>query len=545
MALGECLGKQHCVTKGFCIVARFLSLDWDQQQLHLVSAKVGKNALRVERAILLNEEKSPNPADAEELGKLLRERLKAAGIAPAPMFVCVSRDRVILKELRFPEVAPHEEPDMVRLQVLKELTDSPNDVVIDYISTPIPGTRERRAQALIVRKELLQTFQTICQTAGLKLAGVTPRPYGSAVTLTQLMGTNVLTPAPEPADAAVALVTVAERWAEFSVIRQGQVLLTRSLNVGPGLPGEIRRNLAVYGGQSPQQPVRSVFLALGSAPGEATAAADLRQRLGEMLDIPVHLFDPFAGDERPELPGGLRGSFVGAVGLLHAQARERELPVNFVQPRKPEAPQSKHGRLPVLVGGLLFALLIVSGAYAFTSIQRERREVGNLTEEDNRLSRELTEVQLAGKRLKALENWETVVWLDELYDLAQRIPRIDRDFQLTSIEGTSVKPTPRSPHVGKLTIKGITSSNKPLDQLTQEFQKDLGSKTGLFYRPEPPTLKRNEFQVEVFVKKRPPSEFLRELPAPKKEEKKEPPKKEEKKDNKEPPPEDDFPPFNE
>src|SRR5207302_7674417 len=103
---------------------------------------------------------------------------------------------------------------------------------------------EKRGQVLVIRRELFNTYQTICQAAGLKLAGVTPRPYGMAACLRRLIGTSVLMPPPEPADSAIALVTVGERWAEFCIVKGGTLLQTRSLVVGPGLAGEGRRNRA-------------------------------------------------------------------------------------------------------------------------------------------------------------------------------------------------------------------------------------------------------------------------------------------------------------
>ena len=307
---------------------RFLALDRDQQQLHLVAALVGSGTVRFQRALTLTEQSSPNPAEAVELGHLLRERLKAAGIAPAPVLACIGRDRVILKEVRYPDVPAHEEPAVVRFQAVKELTDAADDVVIDYTPLGSLPSGEKRAQVLIVRRELLTTYQTLCQAAGLRLAGLAPRPFGSAAGLKALLAGTTLTP-PEPADAAVALVTVGERWAEFCIVRNGTLLQARTLTLGPGLAGEIRRNLAVHAGQSQQNPVRAVYLALS---GEQAA---LRERLVELLDIPVHPLDPFAGAEQPELPTSGRGTFLGAVGLLQLRAGRRTCPSTLPGPSSP------------------------------------------------------------------------------------------------------------------------------------------------------------------------------------------------------------------
>src|SRR5438445_9782815 len=122
--------------------------------------------IHIQRAAAWKEERSPNPADAEALGRLLRERLKDAGIAPAPVLACIGRDRVILKEVSYPSVPAHEEPAVVQFQVSKELSDATDEVIIDYTPTGATGTTgEQHAFALVIRRELLTTYETLCRAA--------------------------------------------------------------------------------------------------------------------------------------------------------------------------------------------------------------------------------------------------------------------------------------------------------------------------------------------------------------------------------------------
>ena len=506
---------------------RFLALDWDQQQLHLVAATVGGGAVRFQRAVVLSEQSSPNPAEAADLGKLLRERLKAAGIAPAPVLACIGRDRVILKEVRYPDVPAHEEPAVVRFQAVKELTDAADEVVIDYAPLGLGSGGEKRAQVLIVRRELVNAYQAVCQAAGLKLAGLTPRPFGSAACLRRLLGTSVLAPLPEPADAAVALVTVGERWAEFCIVRGGNLLQARTLTLGPGLAGEIRRNLAVHAGQSPQNPVRAVYLALS---GEQ---ASLREKLVELLDVPVHPFDPFAGAEGAELPASGRGTFIGAIGLLHLQAERRDLPVNFAQAKQPKPPRDPNQRLHILAACLVLVVLLggfVAGqsvlrSYEDTVVDRDR-ELDGLTVQ---LSKEREKVD----RIRALHNWEGASLPDELYELTASMPPIRREFKVRSLDGGVEKPPSKARTGMARTSTGVTPTeiqelsgrpverfhlkldaptDAPLNELTENLLKE--GKNGLpFYEPRPHTFARGGiYEKDIFIRKRAPADYKQKMP---------------------------------
>jgi Tfp pilus assembly PilM family ATPase len=486
-------------------VTRFLALDWDQNQLHVVEGTVRGHSVAIRRAAVWNQEHAPNPAEAEAQGRLLRERLREAGIAPAPVLACVGRDRVILKDVRYPAVPEAEEPALVRFQAAKELTDAPDEVVIDY--TPVgdrPGTGEYRALALVLRRELLAAYQALCQAAGLKLAGLTPRPFGLAACVRRAMGGRSQPPAPELADGAVAVMVSGERWAEFCMLRGQALLLARPLTPGAGLAAQVRRNLAVHAGQAPQQPVRALYLA---GPG----SGELREQLAGVLDLPLHPLDPFAGASDSGLPAGERGSFAGAAGLLLAKAEPGGLPVNFVQPRQPAPPRNPY-RTRILAGlagaVALFALLIVGALHLSANYQRELTQ---LEDERAALDEQLAAAQADGQFLKALDEWDGPVMLDELYEIAARIP----DIRALRVRRLSAEPQARSaksPYAARVTLEGdLVDGSKgrdPVDQLVAEIGREG------YYSLEAPRVNGNQFTLTIYVRRRGPGEYTRALQAP-------------------------------
>lgn len=483
-------------------MTRYIGLDWDQNQLQVVSAEIRGGKVQILKAASWQETQSPNPGEADSQGKLLRERLQSAGIAPAPVLACLARDRVIMKDLRIPPVAAGDEPDVVRFQAIKELTYPPEEAILDY--TVVPDERnaeQRRALVVIARQELVQTYQVLCQNAGLKLAGLIPRPYGLAAALRKVMGASVLVPRPEPPDGAVAVVAVGERWAEFVVLRGDHLLLARALTPGDGLAGEIRRNLAVYAGQAGQQPIRAIYLT-------GLPSSELRQRLADMVDLPLHTFEPFAGSDSVNLPASNRGAFTAAAGVLFARAEPRGLPINFTQPRKAQARQDPNRFRILAAAGLLLALLVGIGAYARSSYVDMENDLAQLEKERASLESQLVVVRENSKRLKALDDWDNLVWLDELYDLTARIPSVN-NLRVTQLTAEPLPRNTKSRYAARMTIKGTLNDSRdirgPLDELIRQFTKDG------YYSPEAPKVVGNVFTLSVNIERRAPTDYKRQL----------------------------------
>jgi Tfp pilus assembly PilM family ATPase len=465
----------------------------------------------VQRAAIWQEDRDPLPANAEALGKLLRERLRSAGIAPAPVLVCIGRDRLILKEVLYPAVPEHEEPAVVRFQAAKELTDAAEDAVIDYTTGGEPGPNgERRALALVAPRELVHTYQSLCRAAGLKLLALTPRPFGSLACLQEVIGTTGLTPPPDPPTGTVAVLTLTDRWAEFCVGRGEQLLLTRSMALGNTLAGEVRRNVSVFNGQSGDRPVRAVYVA-GS--GEHAA---LCERLEHMLEIRVYLMDPFAGVDRPELPQGQRGGFAGVVGLAHLHATGKKLPINFVHPKQPRPPSDPNQKRLLAVAALAAAVLLAVFSLCYTKLSAKEDEVAQLAVKRASLDRELATLDDDAKRIKNIEDWNRagVVWLDELYDLTEGFPDTNsiRLTQLVCEVNNSAKDKK-----AQMSITGITTDNpEAADALQRSLVEEseyygVGARQTVRNRGVEAGRFREQFSIKVGIEKRPREKYTRKL----------------------------------
>lgn len=488
-------------------MSRYLALDWDQQLLHIVSGTVSGTKCTVQKAVVFQENKSPNPAEVDELGAILKGRLREAGIAGAPVLVVVPRDVVILKDLRIPAVPPHEEPPIVRFQTVKELTHREEDIVLDYTVVHGPSTAsmgsDRRILAVVLRRELFEMYQRLCKAAGLTLAGITPRPFGLACALQRVAGA-----APEMAlpggDAAVAMVLITGRWGEFSVFRGDVPVLTRTINVGGNLAGELRRNLAVYAGQNPQHPVRAVYLT-GDVSDDARDAI-----AGALPDLALHTFDPFTGAGRADIPATQRAGFTAAVGVLHARARKAGLPINFLEPRQPRKPVDPRKWLAYAAAALL--VLLVGGGYVFATLQLQAKnvELNSLQAKKRKLDLDLAKTKKDNQTLQALGDWDAPVWLDEIYDLTQRIGDVNK-LRIIKLNAEPMAKTALSPYSALVTITGkFTEDIDPalLKSLVEEFRKDQA------YSPQPWTINKDTFTLRVLVEKRGPNSFERTLKTP-------------------------------
>lgn len=507
-------------------MSRFLALDPDAHGLFVLAGTLTKAGPQVEHALSLplgpDEARPLTPAAVAALGARLKDLLKQAGVAPAPVLLVIGRDRVIFKDVNYPPSSPADEPAIVRGQAGRDLVEAAGDVLMDYIplapraltlnAEPDPL---RQAQVVIVRKDVVVSARELCDAAGLKLAGVTPRPYALAACL--------------PASATGSVQAVASLWdggGEFVVCRGLEVLYARTLSPAAAqseaaFAGELKRNLTVYAGQRGATAVETLYVAESARGGSAA-------RLADLLPVPVKSFDPLAGS----VAGGgtadaVRGRFAAPLGLLELRGRGPVLPINFTAPRQPKAAPTKT-RLKVLLAALAAVVVVgLLGGVGVLQLQAADARIAELDAQKADLEAALKRTELDVKRLAAVDEFAAreIVWLDELYDLADRVPDVSK-VSVTLIEADAiavpkvtlrpgqiapdpktVKPTPAA----KLKVSLRSSDDKLGRGVIDGFQTDK------FYADIKPSIlaeaggKGQLVEVQTNVMHRAATDYLRRL----------------------------------
>jgi hypothetical protein len=448
-------------------MARYLAIDADGPHFAVFSATTGRGgAIQFEKLLTWSMDAPWSPTEGETVGRSLREKLAAAKIPAAPLLVCIGRDRVTFKEVKHPAVPANDEPAVVRFQALKELTEGPDDVVIDYLPRPSEGA-ERRALVVAARKEIVRAVQVVAQIAGLKLAGIVPRPFALAAAVRH-------SPTPPATDTAFAVLAVGSTGGEFLVAKGDEILFARpvpgpALNSETALTGEVRRNLAVYGGQNARNPVKSLYIAEGST------VRGFAGRVAASLPITVLSFDPLVGTGLTS--EAAPGQLAAAVGLL--RLTKGDLPINFVKPREPKAAVDPKRR-PILLGLALAAtILLAVGVFAWMQLSTKDATIASLRRSVDSLSADLAKLEPDAKRSDEVRKWTDsgVIWLDELYDLAAKFPDLTK-LRLTQLTADPIpippnaKPNARQ-YVARVSIEGLTTEDsRALSQLMSELAKE-------------------------------------------------------------------------
>ena len=99
-----------------------------------------------------------------------------------------------------------------------------------------------------------------------------------------------------------------------------------------------------------------------------------------------------------------------------------------------------------------------------------------MTADQKKTKQQWDSLELEGKRLKAAEDWKArqVVWLDELYDMADRFP-VAGGFHASSFTGKALPPDPKTgkqDNQAAIDVKVSARSPEPVNELLYKIEAD-------------------------------------------------------------------------
>lgn len=385
-------------------------------------------------------------ADAGAMGGWIGAELKKAGMQRAAkwgsVIFAVPRGEVVLKRITFPPGGLETDlPGMVHLQMVRQLTVSPESAAIDFVPIPTTGLGGPQTQktgttvlAGALQGDRIQWRLAVAKAAGVTLGRVALKSAGAAALLAEISARR---------GGGVLGIAVGCGSTEFVVVEDGQLVFARATDlVRPDKPGEeeaFADKVAVEAKRTwmsyrvtPDSAEVEVVMVLGAD----EVARRVATRCGEALELAAEAADFPAFVEVPdEMPDRDRAAVAPLVGLIAEPVIGRAT-LDFANPRKsPDAAAKRRQR--VLLGALGL-IVVVGGAYSVThlDLNRKRAELDDVTNESNQQSERYSEFLRARARAEHIDRWSgaRVDWLSHISLLNEQMPRTEQ-AQLESLTG--------------------------------------------------------------------------------------------------------------
>ncbi|MHB0956031.1 MAG: type IV pilus biogenesis protein PilM [Pirellulaceae bacterium] len=394
-----------------------LAVQWDRTTVDYVLAERKGSQITVTAVGSLA--RGSDDVDAEELaspGELLRDELQRRGVRHPELLVALGRGSVDVIPLQLPPAGDDELPTLVANQVLRDAGDIVESGIIDYVPLDTPEGQPRQVFAFVVDGSTIQQIHSEASKAGLKLCALVYRPLSSVTLLQRLVPQSRRT---------MLLVTLHDREADLSIVRNGHLLYTRTArlvesnnlgDIAAQLAVEVRRSLAAASlTADPEEQHLYVF-------GSFDESEQLVQDLAEELSLPASLLDPLIRENVEGIPPASVGRIPPLIGMIHEHF-DATHPLDFLHPKRPPAPPNYY-RQGVVYAAAVLALVGAGAYYLWDANQQAASEIADLRKTLDNTIAKLEKVKQKQAVVDAVWRWETdnVNWLDELYDLTRRFP---------------------------------------------------------------------------------------------------------------------------
>lgn len=483
-------------------MARILALDWDEHEIRFLLANARRGKVRLQAV------GSQPLVDVSEAGEKPRPDWEGSlrGLLGDPQFsgarviVGIESARVELLSLELPPAQDHELPELVLLQVVRELQQPPESLVVDFLPLEGDARSRRKVLAAVLSREELERITSLLKRMKLKPARVVFRPLAVASLLKRLV--------PRLPGTCLVINRIGLQ-VDLTLLASGRAILFRSVRLPEApLPNQMSRLVL--------EAERTVMVAATSALaservghcyilGSGEEHGDLAERLAESLSTTAEVIDPLQAVEvgQVELPENA-GRFAAHIGMAVDEATGTKPDVDFLHPRRAPAKVKKSHVIVACLGAV--AMVIGIGLWSFWSQYAEiAAENAALEAELRTVNETVKKAQRTSQLVRALADWvgNEIVWLDELADLSLKLPAARHLVILRLTATTTGKGT------GNIFLQGFVRDPRILQQME-------GGIRDSFRRVETPRIYERElggeatwsFESSVVVTRRQPGQYL-------------------------------------
>lgn len=431
----------------------FVAISVEQDRLvavHATAAGGSSPRIQIRSWVSVAKPSTLDLADAPATGQWIHQQLRGAGMDGAArrgrVIFGVSRGEVILKRIIFPPGTSEADlPGMVRLQMLRQLTVSPENAAIDFVLVPMSS-----GQATDLSKSGLSVLAGALQTDRIEWRRAVARAAGLRVWRMGLKATGaaaILRETSQRRSGGVMGITIGCGATEFVVVEDGQLVFARSTEIlrpDPVAAGkaeeeafaekvavEAKRTWMSYRVTPDSAEIESTMVM-----GADECAALVARRCQESLEFPAeHAAFPSMVVAPDSMAARDRGAVVPLLGLIAEPALGRPT-LDFANPRKaPDVGAAKRQRLLL---GSLAAILLMGGAYTYSrfDLQRRQEALDELNAQWGEQSTKYAEFVRLNAKLAHLNEWQQarVDWLSHLGLLTEELPDTKRAI-LDAISG--------------------------------------------------------------------------------------------------------------
>jgi hypothetical protein len=313
------------------------------------------------------------------------------------------------------------------------------DWPLDYVPIVTGDEMPTSVLAATLSPETVKQIRATCEMSGLVPRRMVLRPMAAASLLSRQL--------PDAQRRCRMMIDLLSDEADLTVLVGERVVFLRTCRLpGYGDPnatnaaliGEIRRTMVAAQNQLGGRRVEYMIVC-----GNPTDHANLVERLGRELSLPVESFDPFAAlpiaDElRRRLPDR-HGRFAPLLGMLVDEAAGTPHAIDFLNPRRRPPPPDRRRRNMIALGAAAAVLLAV-GVGIYLPFHAIGAEIAAAQKELNQLVKNAPSANKKAQEATEVERFVhgDITWLDELHRLTdeEKFP-IANDAIVESVVATA------------------------------------------------------------------------------------------------------------